>query len=136
MALLDSLKQAAGNVLGQQSGSMQGAVVNEIGSLIQQHGGLNGLLGKFQQSGLGAQVASWVGTGPNQPITAQHVIDALGSSQVGQIAQKLGIDPQQVASHVATLLPQVVNHLTPNGQMPASGAVGEALNLFKSKLAK
>lgn len=136
MSLLDSLKQAAGGVLGQQSGGAQGAVVNEIGSLIQQHGGLNGLLGKFQQSGLGAQVASWVGTGPNQPITAQHVMTALGSSQVGQIAQKLGIDPQQAASHLANLLPQVVNHLTPNGQVPASGAVGEALNLFKSKLAK
>lgn len=57
-------------------------------------------------------------------------------SQVGQIAQKLGIDPQQVATHLSTLLPQVVNHLTPNGQMPASGAVGEALNLFKSKLSQ
>lgn len=84
MSLFDTLKQAAGGVLGQQQAAggaagTQGAIVNAIGGLIQQHGGLNGLLAKFQQSGLGSQVASWVGTGPNQPITAQHVMDALGS---------------------------------------------------------
>lgn len=137
MSLFDTLKQVAGGVVGQQAGTAaggQGVMVDAIQGLIQQHGGLSGLLSKFQQNGLGAQVASWVGTGANQPINAQHVMDALGSSQIGQMAQKFGIDPQQMAGHLATLLPQVVNHLTPNGQVPASGAIGEALNLFKSKL--
>lgn len=139
MSLFDTLKQAAGGVLGGQQGGMpaggHGAVVDMVQGLIQQQGGLSGLLSKFEQNGLGAQVASWVGTGPNQPINAQHVMDALGSTQVGQMAQKLGINPQQMAGHLSTLLPQLVNHLTPNGQMPAGGAVGEALNLFKNKLA-
>lgn len=134
MGILDTLKSAAGLAGGQQGTGTQGAVVDAVQNLIQQHGGLSGLLSKFQQNGLGAQVASWVGTGPNQPINAQHVMDALGSTQVGQMAQKFGINPQQLAGHLATMLPQVVNHLTPNGQMPASGAIGEALNLFKSKL--
>jgi uncharacterized protein YidB (DUF937 family) len=138
MGFLDSLEQMAGNALGAQMGnvpaSAQGSMVDTVQNLIQQNGGLSGLLSKFEQNGLGAQVASWVGTDANQPINAQHIMDVLGQSQVGQIAQQLGIDPQQVASHLATVLPEVVNHLTPGGQISPNGAIGEALDLFKSKL--
>jgi uncharacterized protein YidB (DUF937 family) len=59
-----------------------------------------------------------VGTGPNQPITAQQIEQALGSDRVKQIAARIGLDPNVVSQKLSTILPQIVNHLTPNGQLP------------------
>lgn len=89
--------------------------------LLSQNGGLDGLLKKFQSGGLGDVVASWVGTGENLPVSAQQIQAVLGSEQVAAIASKLGVDPQQVASQIAQVLPGLVSKLTPNGQMPEGG---------------
>jgi uncharacterized protein YidB (DUF937 family) len=93
-----------------------------IGGLLQNHeGGLGGLVGAFEQAGLGGVAKSWVGTGANLPISADQIQSVLSSGMIAQFAEKLGIDPQQAAGQIAQILPQVVDQLTPDGQTPSGG---------------
>lgn len=121
MGILDGLMKAAGG-----DGGPLGAVTDMLGS---HDDGLNGLLRSFETAGLGGVAQSWVSKGANLPISAEQIQAALGSAPVAALAQKLGIDPQTAAGHLAQLLPQVVDHLTPNGDVP-SGALGALEGLF------
>ncbi|HEX7349307.1 MAG TPA: YidB family protein [Rhodanobacteraceae bacterium] len=99
-----------------------------IGGLIQKAGGVSGLVATLQQGGLGGVVNSWVGNGANQSVDAAQLGQALAGTAAGQhveaMAQKLGVDPSQVLGQLAQHLPNVVNHLTPDGQVPAAGGSG------------
>lgn len=141
MGLLDGILGAAlgGSNTPQASGINADSLIRIAGQLLQQHGGVGGLVDAFTKGGLGQAAASWVSTGQNQPVSASQVSQILGSGQIGQIASQLGIDHGQAGSILAQLLPQVIDHLTPNGQMPAaSGSQGDllsaALGMLKSKL--
>lgn len=114
MGLLD----LAGSLLG-GGNNQQGGMMNLVMGLIQQQGGLEGLLGKLQQSGLGTEAASWVGTGENMPINADQITNLLGSDQLKNLAAQMGLGHEEAAGGLANLLPQVVNHLTPDGQVPS-----------------
>lgn len=126
MGLLDGLLGAAGG--GQNP-------MGAISEMLNGHdGGIGGLVDAFEKAGLGEAAKSWVGTGGNLPVSADQIQQVLGSPMVAQFAQKLGIDPQQAAGHLAELLPQVIDHLTPNGQIPsgALGALEGLLDKFKN----
>lgn len=86
-----------------------------------QHGGLGGLVSKFEQAGLGGAVRSWIGGGPNQPVSGDEVTSALGSGTISDIAAKLGVNPDEVAGQLSQVLPGLINHLTPEGQAPEQG---------------
>ena len=86
---------------------------------VQRNGGLGGLLERFGQQGYSQQAASWVSTGENQPVDAQAVTDVVGSDELSRLSQQLGVPQDQVAGGMAQILPQVVNHLTPEGRVPA-----------------
>lgn len=88
--------------------------------MIERHGGVQGLVSQFEQHGLGGVVQSWVGTGANQPITADQIHQALGSNTVTEMAAKFGLNPQDLAQKLAQTLPQAVNKLTPAGVVPRS----------------
>jgi uncharacterized protein YidB (DUF937 family) len=125
MGLFDSI---AGQVVGALSQGGNGntnhaGLMDVVSSLINspQTGGLQGLINQFQQGGLGSVVASWVGTGQNLPISGEQLQALLGNEQIQAMAQKLGISTQDVSAHLAQLLPQVVDHLTPTGEVPAGG---------------
>lgn len=113
MSLFDQL----GGLLGGQSNDMAGAVAG----LLEQHGGLGGLLEKFQNGGMSELVSSWVGTGSNLPVSAEQIQQLLGGEQLGALAQKFGLDPQQLSQGLADYLPQAVDKLTPDGQLPQGG---------------
>lgn len=117
MGFLDS---AIGSLLGSGGGGGGAALEQALGSLLQQHGGIGGLVTQLSQGGLAGQVASWVGNGQNQAVTAGQVTQALGSNSVGMIAQKLGIDPQQAGELLSKALPHLVDSMTPGGQLPAN----------------
>lgn len=88
------------------------------GLIFNQSGGFTGFLDRFRQKGLGNVVQSWVGGGPNEPITPTQVEDALGPSTIGDMASKLGIGTTAVSGALSGLLPNVVNELTEGGQIP------------------
>jgi uncharacterized protein YidB (DUF937 family) len=126
MGLFDAI---AGAVMG---GGEQGSLLNVVGSLLAndgEHGGLSGLVDKFNQAGLGEVVGSWVGKGENLPITQEQIASVLGSDALSGIAQKLGVDPNQAAGQLASMLPGLVDKLTPDGQTP-EGGLGNAGDLL------
>ena len=113
------------------------AVIGIIGPLLTQSGGLEGLMNKFSQAGLGNMFSAWVSTGPNPPISAQQIQQVLGSDQVKALAAKLGIDPAQASQVVAEHLPTVVDQLTPQGQVDATANIEAGLtSLIPSLLQK
>ncbi len=134
MGLLDSI---AGQVLGSlgngsATNAAPGGLMDVVGNLLNnQQGGLSGLISAFEQNGLGNVVASWVGTGQNLPISAEQLQSVLGNEQVQAIAQKLGFSTQDVSAHLANLLPQVVDKLTPGGTVPEGNAVGGLMGALK-----
>jgi uncharacterized protein YidB (DUF937 family) len=111
MGLLD-------NILGAVTGSGQGQnqLLQLVTNLIAQQGGVDGVVQKFAAHGLGDQARQWVSTGPNPPITADHVQQVFGSDTVAQVGNELGVPPTQAASGLAALLPMVIDKLTPDGQ--------------------
>jgi uncharacterized protein YidB (DUF937 family) len=98
-----------------ENGNLLGILTGLISD--QQTGGLSGLIEKISANGLGEQAASWVSTGKNLPVTAEQIQAALGSSFVQDIAAKMGVDTNQIAAGLAILLPQVIDSLTPDGQI-------------------
>jgi uncharacterized protein YidB (DUF937 family) len=97
-------------------------------------GGLAGLMQKFAGAGLGHLMNSWVGNGPNQPATASHIEQVLGSDAIRQIAGKLGIPTSQASSGLAAILPAMINHVTPNGTAPDQSSLQSALASLKAQL--
>lgn len=130
MGLLDTL---AGGLGGQSPGGGQG-MVDAVMGLINQHGGIQGLAQTPQSKGLGEAVSSWISTGENLPVSGDQLQQALGSDQMQATAQKLGLSTEDVSGGLAQLLPQVIDHLTPNGQLPEGSLLEQGLALFKSKL--
>ena len=125
MGLLDSILGAAGGGNGPLS-----AITDMLGA---HEGGLGGLVGAFEKGGLGEIAKSWVSTGGNLPISAEQIQRILGHGPLADLAQKMGIDPAQAATQLSQLLPQVIDKLTPNGQVPAGGLGGLADILGKLK---
>lgn len=132
------LDQIAGAVSGATNSSAEGGnpLLATVMQLINnpQIGGLNGLIQKFQQGGLGEIVNSWVSTGPNLPISAEQIQSVLGSSQLQNLAGQLGGSPQQASGQLAELLPKIVDQLTPNGSVPQGGdLLAQGMDLLKGK---
>lgn len=130
MGLLDTL---LGNISG-AGPAAQSPLVSVALQLIQQQGGLPGIINKFEQGGMAAQARSWVGSGANMPITGTQLQEILGTGSIGQIAQQLGLSHGDASANLAQLLPQVIDHLTPAGQIPADH--GDALKQALSALTK
>jgi uncharacterized protein YidB (DUF937 family) len=99
-------------ILGGVVGAEMATVVN---GLIEKHGGIQGIVAQMEQQGLGATVRSWVGTGPNQPISPDQVHQAFGADTVKALAAKLGMSPEDLAAKLSNVLPQSIDKLTPGG---------------------
>jgi uncharacterized protein YidB (DUF937 family) len=115
----------SGSPQAQQHAGALSAIMEYVNS--PQVGGISGLQKMFQEKGLGGVVSSWIGTGQNLPISADQLQSVLHSGALQQVAQKAGIDPSQLTSMMSTLLPHVVDKLTPNGQVPDAGALQQMM---------
>jgi hypothetical protein len=97
-------------------------------------GGLGEILDAFRRNGLGDRADSWVGTGPNKPISAEDIERALGIDRVSEAARQAGVQPREAANGMAVGLPELIDKLTPKGQVPQGGvgdlnAIMEALGI-------
>jgi uncharacterized protein YidB (DUF937 family) len=149
MGLLDGL---LGNVIGSALGGggqagganpmlniVLGMLANNSGAQgAQGGGGLGGLMSQFQSAGLGHVMDSWVGSGDNHAISPDQLTQVLGQGQIGQIAQQLGISHGDAAGQLSQILPQIINHVTPNGQAPAGGLgnAGDIMGMLGGLLGK
>ncbi|APS34482.1 MULTISPECIES: YidB family protein [Serratia] len=130
MGLFDSV---LGNILGGGANGGKGIDYIAIMQWVEQQGGLQAILDKFRQGQFGDIVGSWLGNGENQPITGDHVQQALGSDAINQLAEKLGVDPAQASSTIAQFLPTVADAASPNGEVQQdSNELGDMVGkLFK-----
>ena len=97
--------------------------------------GLDGLVRRFERGGLGELVASWIGTGRNLPVSPDQLSAVLGEEQLGQFAHLLGVSRGDAALQLSSVLPQVVDRLTPEGRLPDTafdglGDIGSVLERF------
>lgn len=135
MGLLDSLIGAAGQMMGGGQngaggldlGNLIGGLLNNSGAI---QGGLPGLLQQLQAGGLAEHVQSWISQGANLPVTADQISVALGGAagSLGQMAQQVGASHVDLAGQLAQALPGLVNHLTPNGQLPGADMLSQMLS--------
>ena len=125
MGLFDEVLSMAGVGGSQQHGNAVSAIMDYINS--PQVGGISGLQQKFQEKGMGGVISSWIGTGENQPISADQLQNVLHSDALQAAAQKFGIDPTNLTGMMSQLLPHVVDKLTPNGQVPEPGMLGQLM---------
>lgn len=128
MGLFDELLKQSGGIAGliaknPQIVSAALSMLSTRDTTVGGSSGLGGLVGAFQKAGLGEMVSQWISTGPNPPISPAQVSSVLGADVLAQFAQKAGIGHGDAASALAAVLPAVVDHLTPNGQLPETNAL-------------
>lgn len=124
MGLLDIVGGMLGGQQGQMGQGGQAELLNMVIGMLGnngQGGGLAGLVEQFQAAGLGEQVNSWVGTGQNLPLSPEQLQGALGSDQMSQMAEKMGLSTGDLGAQLSQMLPQMVDKLTPGGQIPEGG---------------
>jgi uncharacterized protein YidB (DUF937 family) len=132
MSLFDTI----GSLLGKSDGSAASVPEALVAALGSHEGGLGGLVEKFQAAGLGSVISSWVGTGANQAVAPDALHSILGSDLVQQIAAKTGLPVEQLLPQIAQHLPQLIDAVTPNGQVPVGGSLLDAgLAFLKSRTA-
>jgi uncharacterized protein YidB (DUF937 family) len=90
--------------------------------------GLDSLLERLRSAGLGDQVKSWLSDGPNKSIDPQQVSQAIGPQQLSELAQHAGVSPDEVSQGLAKALPEVVNEMTPHGQIPNATQVQNTIS--------
>jgi uncharacterized protein YidB (DUF937 family) len=131
MGLLDGILKSVlgggGGASGGAANGQQDQLMAIVASLLKGQGGLGGLVSNFSKAGLGDVVKSWISTGQNAPVSASQLTQVLGSGQIDQIAKQLGVNSGQAGDLLSKFLPQVVDHLTPNGQVTADHS-GDLLN--------
>lgn len=136
MGLLDSIAGLAGQAMSSNQGG--NPLVQGVLGMLQSHeGGLSGLIDKFKENGLGEIASSWVGTGENLPISADQLKGVLGNETLGQMASQLGISGDQLSGQLSGLLPQIIDKLTPDGEVASGGFdATQALGMLQSFLKK
>lgn len=133
MSLLDMLKTGASGAPEASQSSLISAVLSMLSS--SQGGGITGLVQQFTAKGLGNVISSWIGTGENLPISTDQLQSVLGSEQVKALAAKAGISPEVAITGLTQILPQVINQLTPQGEVPKGDLLAQGMELLKGKLA-
>lgn len=134
MGLLDDVLGHVKSQLGPAAGAAHPDLVSTVVQMLGSGGGLNTLVQQFEQAGLGHMIQSWIGTGPNPPISPAQLQQVLGSGQLQALASKLGLSPETVTSQLSQVLPHLVDGLTPNGQLPQGDLLGGAMGMLKKFL--
>ena len=150
MGLLDAiLKQTAARGGGQAAGlgaiadlvmknpqilSAALSMLNPKDTSVGGGGGLAEVIGAFNKGGLGDIMSSWVGGGPNKPVDPGALASILGPEILGQFAQKAGIGKADAGAALASVLPELINHITPQGQVPEGDALDGVLGSLLGQL--
>lgn len=90
-------------------------------------GGISDLLNQLQQSGHGETANSWVGKGENKPIAPGDLANALGADQIESLSAQSGLSRDELLSGLSQYLPQVVDHLTPDGRLPNENEISSRI---------
>jgi len=138
MGLLDALAREALPKLLAGSGRGQSPLVDIIIGLLTnpQTGGLQGMAESFKGRGMEDIINSWIGTGKNMPISLEQILKALGNDRIRGYSEEAGIPQEEISGGLASLLPEIIDKLTPQGRIPDSSSLEEQLMEMKKKIAE
>ncbi len=133
MGLLDALAGQVLGSLGKDAQPHHEGMINDVVGMLAggQGGGLGGLVKAFQSQGLGDVASSWVSTGQNMPVSPQQIQSVLGNDMVRQLAGKMGLPADAIASQLATVLPVIVDKMTPGGKIEEGDVMQKGLSMLK-----
>ncbi|NML17226.1 YidB family protein [Azohydromonas caseinilytica] len=97
-------------------------------------GGLAGLLARFSRHGHGPLASSWVRRGANEALAPEIVAEVLGAQELAAIAAHAGVGEEEARHGLAVLLPAVVDHFTPTGELPARAELLTRLTDYEKRL--
>jgi uncharacterized protein YidB (DUF937 family) len=136
-SVLSNMMGGAGAAPGAAPGAGAGAnpLLNIAFQLMQQQGGLQGLLGALSHGGMKQQADSWVSQGQNQGVSGDLLKSVLGSGVLGNLGAQHGMDANQVSSGLASILPELINQMTPQGNVPnnANDMISQAMGMLLKK---
>jgi uncharacterized protein YidB (DUF937 family) len=101
---------------------------------VQRNGGVGAVLDRFRSKGLGHKAQSWVSTGANEGFGEGEIDDVIGRDELSRLAQRLGVSEQEVSQGFAEIVPEMVDQLSPEGQLPPEA--DDALEAGRSELEK
>lgn len=136
-----------GSVLGSQSQAQSKGGFNKSTLLlallpivlgyIQANGGLSGVLAKFSNNGLDNKAKSWVNIDTdNDGLDAKDILGLFGQEKISEVCQQTGANQDQVCQGIAELLPQVVNDLTPQGNLQNEQEANQEISDLLAQLKK
>ena len=109
-----------------------GVIISVLGAIIASQGGIDGIINKMQASGWSSLVASWSGTGTNEPISSEQVQNAIGDEHLQNLTDRSGLPKPELLTALAQNLPTIVDRLTPKGNQPEGGLTAGAIELLRS----
>ena len=115
-------------------GVLGAGAVALVTKYVNQNGGLQGVIDQFQKQGLGGTINSWIGTGDNEPVTADQITKTLGTDKIQEMAKEAGVEPAVLAGQLAEHLPTAIDKITPDGKLPAVAANVAATNPAAPKM--
>ncbi|MDM0049705.1 YidB family protein [Variovorax sp. J22R115] len=97
-------------------------------------GGIGDLIGQLTQKGYGRQAGSWIATGANEALPPQAIDEVFGHDQLRHIAQQAGLGEDEARSGLSELLPDVVDHFTPDGNLPEGDQLSASVDDYLRRL--
>lgn len=134
MGIFDSIVQQAKHSLGLSEAKASGLVAALLQLITNRStGGFNGFIDRFRNAGLSTLVDSWINRGSNSPISNAQVVSALGSDTIRSLANEAGVDSDKATSAISSILPGMVDTLTPDGRIPDEASLMSQVGTFISK---
>lgn len=116
--MFDDFARQIGKAAQTLAGSANPDLAAGLFDLLKDRGGLDGLVRRFHEAGLDEVIASWVSTGPNRPITPEDLAKILDPEQLAELSRRAGVALSRLPDALSTLLPTLVDRLTPDGELP------------------
>jgi uncharacterized protein YidB (DUF937 family) len=119
----DKIGEFVKGIAGSDPGAMAGGMIDSVKKVVTGEkdikGGLGELVDQFKKNGAGDAVDSWVGTGPNAPISETQMEKTLGGDLIDSLVKQTGLSREELVSRLSKVLPEAVDKMTPDGKLPA-----------------
>ncbi|MEO6363452.1 MAG: YidB family protein [Caldimonas sp.] len=132
--LMSLLPVVLGMLVNRGTGSRRGLTSEPGAGDSNAMGGLGGLLEQFTQKGYGDHARSWVGTGANEALTPEALSHVFGDEQLADIASQAGVSQEEARHGLSELLPEVVDHFTPQGHLPPADQLLASIDEYQRRL--
>ncbi|NCS95056.1 MAG: DUF937 domain-containing protein [Leptospira sp.] len=127
MSIFDSLKAVAAQAVEMIEKNPQ--LIVGVTKIVEENGGVAGLVQKFKDNGFSDVASSWIGKGENTSIGADDLIKVLGKDSISQLASQVGMDTNSTAGLISSMLPVVIDKLSPDGEEPKSDVTSQLTSL-------